>query len=100
MNKDGSDKLLRPKEVADWLGLRVSTIRSWILHRIPRGKRLAVRVRCLAPPNTPPLILERGEGHEIDGLAGLEWRQQRQSSDAQDAAPFALHVKGAIRWVR
>ena len=47
VNKDETDKLLRPEEVADWLGLRVSTIRSWILHRrieVVRVGRRAIRI--------------------------------------------------------
>ncbi len=51
VNKDGADKLLRPEEAADWLGLRVSTIRSWILHRrieVVRVGRRAIRIPASA----------------------------------------------------
>lgn len=57
-----TDKLLRVGEVADRLGLRVSTIRSWILHRriakVRVGRR-AVRIplsevnRLIADGTTP-----------------------------------------------
>jgi excisionase family DNA binding protein len=47
MEKGLSEKLLHVKEVAECLGLRVSTIRSWVLHRrieAVRVGRRAIRI--------------------------------------------------------
>jgi excisionase family DNA binding protein len=51
MDKNQVDRLLRVQEVADRLGLRVATIRAWILHRrIPavRVGRRAIRIQLSA----------------------------------------------------
>lgn len=59
MTMNRSEKLLRPAEVADQLGLRVSTIRAWILHRrIPavRVGRRAIRI----PASAVEAIIQAG----------------------------------------
>lgn len=46
-----NERLLRPQEAAEQLGLRVSTVRSWILHRrieVVRVGRRAVRIPSTA----------------------------------------------------
>lgn len=47
MNERIPERLLRVSEVADHLGLRVSTIRAWVLHRrieAVRVGRRAIRI--------------------------------------------------------
>ena len=76
MNRDETDKLLRPEEVADWLGLRVPTIRSWILHRrieVVRVGRRAIRI----PASVVRKIIESGtiparERQSMPSLSGRE----------------------------
>lgn len=51
MNKDLPERLLRVTEVAEQLGLRVSTIRAWVLYRrieSVRVGRRAIRIRSSA----------------------------------------------------
>ena len=53
------EKLLRASDFADRLGLRVSTIRAWILHRrirVVRVGRRAVRI----PASEAQKIIEAG----------------------------------------
>ena len=59
MIKSQPERLLRPGEAAEQLGLRVSTIRAWILHRrIPavRVGRRAIRI----PQSAVQSIIEAG----------------------------------------
>jgi excisionase family DNA binding protein len=59
MDRNPPDKLLRVTEVAERLGLRVSTIRAWVLYRrieAVRVGRRAIRI----PSSAVQKIIEAG----------------------------------------
>lgn len=59
MSKNPTDKLLRADEVGEMLGLKVSTIRAWILYRridVVRVGRRAIRI----PLSAVQSIIEAG----------------------------------------
>jgi excisionase family DNA binding protein len=59
MEKSSPERLLRVTEVAEQLGLRVSTIRAWVLHRridAVRVGRRAIRI----PSSAVQRIIETG----------------------------------------